>query len=52
MYNFYFFKYTLEEFLLRPMMFKREPGKEDDRKKFRNRQPQQLQQKTELRNSL
>lgn len=53
MCNFYFFKYTLEEFILKPMTFTRgSRGNIEDveyRKRSRNRQSYQSQQKTELK---
>lgn len=53
MYNFYFFKYTLEEFILRPMMFstrlRGDSENMEDRRRFRNRQPYQSQQRTEIK---
>lgn len=53
MYNFYFFKYTLEEFILRPIMFKRNRRALEnmyDKKGFRNHQQYQSQQRTEEKN--
>lgn len=56
MYNFYFFKFTLEEFLLRPIMFatrqRGNPENMENRRRFRNRYSYPSQEKTELKNYL
>lgn len=56
MYNFYFFKYTVEEFILRPMIYtnryRASSENMDDKRRLRNRQQYQSQQKNELKSYL